>query len=254
MEHIKRTLVMCMIVAGILALVLVPSSVVSAQDKKLDLALCDPGTADFSAPLDIDNPYVRYDLVGREWTLVGDEDDETIGLKVRVTASTEEVAGIQTREVEEVEWEDDDGDGVIDPGENLIEVSINFFAQTDDGTVCYFGEEVTDYEDGVPLPGPGEGAWRANDPGNFPGIFFPAVPVAPGMIFQQEGAPDIAEDEAKIIEIGPVEVPFGMFEQDVTVRLREWNPLEHEKDYKVFAAGTGILKDAELELVDLTHF
>ena len=45
---------------------------------------------------------------------------------------TEVVAGIETRVVEEKEWED---------GE-VIEVSRNFFVQAPDGTVCYYGEDV----------------------------------------------------------------------------------------------------------------
>ena len=69
--------------------------------------------------------------------------------------------------VEELEWEDADGDGVVDADEFVIEVSLNYYAQTLDDTVCYFGEDVKIFNpDGSFTT---EGAWRADDPGNAPG-------------------------------------------------------------------------------------
>jgi hypothetical protein len=45
---------------------------------------------------------------------------------------------------------DDEEPIPLDDGENglLVEVSRDFFAQAPGGTVCYFGEDVDDYEDG----------------------------------------------------------------------------------------------------------
>ncbi|UCF20937.1 MAG: hypothetical protein JSU87_05940, partial [Gemmatimonadota bacterium] len=143
---------------------------------------------------------------------------------------TELVAGVTTRVVEEREWVD---------GE-LIEVSRNYFAEASDGTVCYFGEEVD----------PPAGSWRADEPGNAPGIIMPADP-RPGVRYQNEVAPGIAEDEARIVGIGQtVEVPAGTFSE--AIRVRELNPLDAEKDYKVFAAYVGIIIDGPVELVGCT--
>jgi hypothetical protein len=69
---------------------------------------------------------------------------------------------VTTRVVEEIEWEDSIPFGTIDAGEALIERSLNYFAQTQDGTVCYFGEAVDIYENGVVVSH--EGAWRADAP------------------------------------------------------------------------------------------
>jgi hypothetical protein len=55
-------------------------------------------------------------------------------------------------------WEDGNADGVIDAGEDLIEVSLNYFAQNQDGTVCYFGEAVDMYEGGEIVSHGGLGA------------------------------------------------------------------------------------------------
>ena len=69
---------------------------------------------------------------------------------------------------------------------------------TEQGTVCYFGEAVDIYENGAIVSH--EGAWRADDPGNAPGIFMPADPQE-GMTFQQENAPGVAMDEATIVKV-----------------------------------------------------
>jgi hypothetical protein len=128
--------------------------------------------------------------------------------------------------------------------EELIEVSRNFFAQTQDGTVCYFGETVDIYEDGEIVSH--EGAWRADAAGNAPGILMPAAPSS-GMSFQQEVAPGVAEDEAQIVGTGTVTVPAGTFTD--TIRVREFNPLDQDKGYKIYARGVGLIVDGPLELV-----
>jgi hypothetical protein len=147
--------------------------------------------------------------------------------------------------VEELEWEDADADGVVDAGEALIEVSRNYFAQTQDGTVCYFGEDVDIYENSVVVSH--EGRWRADAPGNAPGIFMPAAPQV-GMSYQQEVAPGVALDEATITRVGrAVTVPAGTFTE--TIMVRDFNPLDGSRSTKVYAAGVGLIRDTPLDLV-----
>lgn len=216
-----------------------------ADAKELDLALCAPEQNSFS--VDIDNEFLPLQL-GRQWALVGEDEGRTIGLQITVLDEAETFyrgsAKVTTRAVEELEWEDANGNGFVEVGEDLIEISTNYFAQTQDGTVCYFGEDVDIYEDGRVVSH--AGAWRADDPGNAPGIFMPAAPME-GMSFQLEVAPGIAEDEATIVGSGTVEVPAGTF--DDTIRLRESNPLDADKEYKEYARGVGILTDEALQLV-----
>lgn len=190
--------------------------------------------------LDPDNAF--YPLApGSYWILEGEEDETPLRLRIDVTEETEDVGGVTTRVVIETEWEYDD-----DAEEwELVEVSFNYFAGTADGTVCYFGEAVDDYEDGEIVSH--EGAWRADEPGNHAGVFMPGEP-RPGLKFQMEGAPGVAEDRGKIVAIGPTTVPAGTFL--ATIRLREYNPLDEEKDYKVFAEGVGTIVDGPLALVE----
>jgi hypothetical protein len=210
-------------------LIAVAAPMAPAQDVegRMDLAVCAPTNEGFS--LISTNPYFPMD-VGSEWVLEGG--DERV--VVTVLDETETVAGVTTRVIEEREFED---------GE-LTEVSRNFFAQAGDGTICYFGEDVDNYDDGEVVSH--ESEWRADAPESRPGIIMPADPRT-GVTFQMEVAPGAA-DEGEIVEVGSsAEVPAGVFED--TVRLVESNPLEDEEGEKVFARGIGMIVDEDLGLV-----
>jgi hypothetical protein len=240
-----RTFRFVMALAALGAL-LAPTLAVGAKPgEELDLALCAPDQNTFS--LTIDNDYFPLP-VDQEWVYQGKEQGQNIGLQITVLNKEEKLysgqSTVTTRIVEETEWEDTNGNGLIDEDENLIEISRNFFAQTQDGTVCYFGEEVDIYEDGVVVSH--EGAWRADDPGNAPGIFMPATPEV-GMRYQQEVAPRVAEDRATIVRRGSFTVPAGTFDDTITVR--DFNPLDGSRSTKVYALGVGLIADDVLELV-----
>jgi hypothetical protein len=197
--------------------------------KKLGLEICDPAAGGFSTASA--NPWFPMG-VGQQWAYEGEEDGVPVSLLITVLDETRLIDGVTTRVIEEREWED---------GE-LLEVSWNYFAGAGDGTICYFGEDVDIYEEEQILH---EGAWCAEDPPNAPGIMMPADP-RPGMTFPMESAPGIAEDQGKIVGIGPVTVPFGRFEE--TLRVQEFNPLDGDRGFKVFGAGTGLLVDGPVEL------
>jgi hypothetical protein len=202
--------------------------------KKLSVARCSPSAGGFT--IQSTNPYFPMN-VGQQSILTGESDGEDTEIQITVLNQTRVIEGVTTRVIEERERVD---------GE-LFEVSWNYFVQAGDGTICYFGEDVDIYEDGDISH---EGAWCADDPGNAAGIFMPADP-RPGTSFQIEVAPGVAEDEGKIVGIGPVEVPFDRFTE--TIRIREFNPLDGDKDYKVHAVGVGIIIDGDLELEDLNQ-
>jgi hypothetical protein len=225
-----------------------PGSAIGAPSRtQLDPARCAPDQHTFSVA--IDNPYSPMP-VGREWVYLGKEQGQTLGLRITVLDETETFhfgrVKVITRVVEEVEWEDTNANGVADPGE-LLEVSRNYFAQTDEGTVCYFGEAVDIYEDGDIVSH--EGAWRADTKDNAPGILMPAAP-EPGMSFQQEVAPGVAEDQATIVRSGTDTLYDGTVVETITVR--DFNPLDGSRGTKVYALGIGLIQDAAFELVTVT--
>jgi hypothetical protein len=135
---------------GTVATLLLTASPAAAQTE-LDLALCAPRQNTFS--LTIDNTYNPLP-VDQRWVYQGNEQGQTIGLQITVLNETEDFYSgrrtVTTRVVEELEWEDANENGLVDDGlESLIEISRNFYAQTQDGTVCYFGEDVDIYEGGA---------------------------------------------------------------------------------------------------------
>jgi hypothetical protein len=244
--RLQRALTAGATLAAILLIASMPAIGARASSTQLDLALCAPRLNTFT--LDIDNTYFPLS-VGQEWVYRGNEQGQTIGLRITVLNETESFYSgrrtVTTRVVEELEWEDANANGLVDADETLIEVSRNFYAQTQDGTVCYFGEDVDIYEGGVVVSH--EGAWRADDRGNAPGIFMPADP-QPGMTFQQEAAPGIAEDTATVVRRGrTVTVPAGAFTDTITVR--DFNPLDGSRGTKIYAPGVGLIVDGPLDLV-----
>jgi hypothetical protein len=237
------------LVAAITAALLVAAPALAGGSKRVGLAKCDPDRRGFT--IDVDNPY--YPLpVGQRLILTGIEEGENLGLRITVLDQTAtmvfESGEVATRVLEEVEWVDTDADGILDSDEDLIEISFNYIAQTRAGTVCYFGELVDIYEDGIVVSH--EGSWRADAPGTRPGILMPAEPRV-GMRFRQELAPGIAEDRARIINKEPVTVPAGTYRK--ALRTREVNPLDGDVGFKVFARGVGLIVDGPLQLIRVEH-
>jgi hypothetical protein len=242
--RLKRALTAGATLAAVLLTASMPAMGAPASSTELDLALCAPRQNTFT----LDNTYFPLE-VGQVWVYQGNEQGQTIGLRITVLSETEDFYSgrrtVTTRVVEELEWEDANANGLVDADETLIEISRNFYAQTQDGTVCYFGEDVDIYEGGVVVSH--EGAWRADDRGNAPGIFMPADP-QPGMTCQQEVAPGIAEDTATVIRRGrTVMVPAGTFDDTITVR--DFNPLDGSRGTKVYAPGVGLIVDGPLDLI-----
>src|SRR5262249_20202320 len=149
--------------------------------------------------------------LGRTLVLDGSENGAVVHLEITALDQTEVISGVTTRVVQERETHDG----------ALVEISRNFFAQAPGGSVCYFGEDVDLYQGGVIVGH--EGQWRAGG-GTRAGIVMPPNPMV-GVVYQQEDAPGIAEDRARITQMDQtVTVPAGTFTD--TLRTRECTPLE----------------------------
>lgn len=204
----------------------------AAFDNLMDIDVCDPHSARFTT--EVDNPFFPLPI-GYRIVLEGGGWFSDLLVRMTVLDETQTVAGVETRVVEEYEAEDG----------RVLEISKNYFAQTKNGTVCYFGEEVDIYDgDGNIVSN--AGAWLADGQTKAPGIFMPASPEV-GQAFQQEIAPGIAEDEAVIVERGEMtEVPAGTFTDTLTIVDR--NPLDGDQGAKVYARGVGLIIDGSAEL------
>jgi hypothetical protein len=145
----------------------------------------------------------------------------------------------------------------VTEGGKLIEQTYDWYAQDKEGNVWYFGEHVTEYENGD-VTGH-EGSWESGVHGAKPGIAMRADPKV-DQTYRQEYSKGVAEDKARIISLnGSAKVPYGTF--DHVLVTEEFTPLEPgvvERQY--YVAGVGDIVEAtvkgppeRIELVDVKH-
>jgi hypothetical protein len=214
------------------ALLLAAACGVKGYENLASTRACDPDATTFT--VEIDNPFFPLPE-GQQVVLEGEEGGQHLLVRVTALDEVETVAGVRTRVIEEYEAKDG----------RVVEVSRNFFAQAQDGTVCYFGEDVDIY-DGAGNVTSHSGSWRAGVDANRPGIFMPRS-LKVGLAFQQEIAPGIAEDQAQVIAVGDrTKVPAGTFEDTAT--LRDGSPLDGSTGDKVYARGIGLIVDGPARL------
>ena len=155
---------------------------------------------------------------------------------ISVLEETETIDGVETRVIEEREYEDG----------SLVEISRNFFAMAKETKdVFYFGEDVDEYEDGKTIGHSGQ--WRAGTDGARAGLYMPGKPTV-GMKYYMEYYPGVAMDRAEIHETNAsVETPAGTFTRSLIVT--ESSPIEPDvESYKRYAPGVGMIFDDGLEL------
>jgi len=133
----------------------------------------------------------------------------------------------------------------------ILEISLNYFAQADDGTVYYFGETVDNYEDGVIVDH--DGSWlvggpQAGDPVGTatavdPAVFMPGTPEQGDVFFPEDLFPFVHERD-EIIKTGKrVVVPAGQFLD--CVKIKETSLLSSGSEVKWYAPGVGVVQVKE---------
>ena len=83
-------------------------------------------------------------------------------------------------------------------GGRILEVALDWYAQADDGSVWYFGEDVFNYQDGVVADT--HGTWLAGKDGP-PGMIMPANP-SPGQVYRPENIPDLVFEQVTVKAAG----------------------------------------------------
>jgi hypothetical protein len=192
----------------------------------------------------IDNPYLPW-VVGSRWVYEGEVDGEPERVEVVVTDQHKTILGIEATVVRDSVY----------TGDELTEDTFDWYAQDQDGTVWYLGEDTKEYENGEVVST--AGSWEAGVDGAEPGIVMPAHPTV-GHAYRQEYYAGEAEDMAEIIEVGgTVDVPAGQYEDLVTTK--DWTPLEPELiENKQYAPGVGVVHETLVaggdELLELVEF
>ncbi len=186
---------------------------------------------DFSAV--ITNRY--FPLVpGRTLVYTKQTSDGLERVQVTTLAATIDIDDIPCRQVR---------DTVTLDGE-LVEDTIDWYSEDEDGTVWYVGEIAQNYEDGLLTDL--DGSWRAGEDGAEPGIQMLAPPT-PGTVYRQEFAPGDAEDLARVLSTNEiVTVPAGVFTN--CIRTEEWTPLSPgPTEWKYYAPGIGLVLEVDVQ-------
>ena len=215
-----------------------------AQAGNLCNAVYNPviSAADFTdsrgRPNNIDNKY--FPLVpGTTFVYQGtNKAGETERVEVRVTNQKKTILGVTATVVR---------DEVTVDGQR-VELTFDWFAQHDDGTVWYFGEDSTEFPSGAKT-----GSWEAGVNGAKPGIIMQANPQV-GQAYRQEFAAGVAEDFAEVRSLdAAVSVPKFSGE---ALNTRDGTCLEPGLENKYYASAVGLVLETgkgkeRLELIEV---
>ena len=183
--------------------------------------------ADFTAGSD--NPHFPLEP-RRQW--IYQETDETgasVRVVVTVTTETRKIAnGVMARVVRDTVTEDG----------QLIEDTLDWYAQDGVGNVWYLGEETAEFENGQLTTR--EGSFEAGVDGALPGIIMPAEPEV-GVSYRQEYYKGEAEDNGAVLALDQqADVAQGHF--DEVLLTADTITIEPEVlEYKLYAPGVGLV-------------
>jgi hypothetical protein len=183
----------------------------------------------------IDNPFFPLSSLTAK-VFEGEEPDADTGemfqtrLESAVLPDTDIVGGVEVTVLQEKDYENGD----------LVELTLDYFAQHRDGSVYYFGERVDTYEGGT-VAGH-EGQWLSGEDNNRPGIYMPGQLVL-NQTFDQEHAPGIAEDQSRVVALDQaVTTPAGSFSG--CVKTEDTSPLDNSlPESKFYCRGIGLVRE-----------
>ena len=192
----------------------------------------------FSNPTEITNPLFPISEVAQVIQL-GDEAGRPLRVEVTLLDETRTI-DIDGTPVEAVVSQ-----YVAYGGGRILEVALDFYAQADDGSVWYLGEEVDNYgEDGKIADH--EGTWLAGTDGPA-GMIMPADPEV-GDVYHPENIPDLVFETVTVQEADvTVDGPRGPVDGAI---LTEEVLMDGAVEHKTFAPGYGEFSaEAEDELI-----
>ena len=177
----------------------------------------------------VTNPFLPF-VPGTKFTYK-EKTDEGIEIgEVAVTPDFITILGVKCTVVSDI-MKNEKGD--------VLESTLDWYAQDKDGNVWYFGEDTKEYVKGKVSST--KGSWKAGVNGAQPGLVMPARPI-PGVPYRQEYLFNEAEDMGKVISTSEtVTVSSGTFNN--CIMTEEWSPLEPAViEHKYYASGIGNIK------------
>ncbi|HVK28838.1 MAG TPA: hypothetical protein VM575_10875 [Nocardioides sp.] len=184
---------------------------------------------------EVTNPWFPLEP-GTRWTYrETTEDGEELRVVVTATPLTQPIAnGVTARVVR---------DTVTLDGE-VVEDTLDWYAQDDEGTVWYLGEDTAEFEDGEVTSR--EGSFEAGVDGAEAGVIMPASPEV-GLAYRQEHYAGQAEDRGEVLAVGQTaQVPAGQY--DDLLQTADTTPLEPDVlEHKYYARGVGLVLTIDKE-------
>jgi hypothetical protein len=187
-------------------------------------------TPRFSNPKEITNPCLplaslKQDILENQSERVERTAKPDVRKTFKIGGQTVEALAVEDREY---------------AGGKLAEVTLDYFAQDDDGTVYYLGEDVDEYRNGR-VTGH-SGAWLLGRDTQKPGVLMPAHPKV-GDRFRSEDVPKITREADEVVSVSEtVTVPAGTWTNCVKIREKA---SDGATEYKFYAPGIGCVKEVE---------
>ncbi len=186
----------------------------------------------FSNPRNITNPYLPLYSTKQD-ILEGMEGGANFRVERTAKPEMKKLFKIGEQMVETLVFEDrayEDG--------KLIEVALDYFAQDDNGTVFYLGEDVDEYEDGKIIGH--DGSWLYGKDTPAPGVIFSAKPTV-GQKWRTEDVSDEIGEQNEVVSITEtVKTPSGTYENCVKVKE---DLADGTVEYKYYARGVGVVRE-----------
>ncbi len=189
-----------------------------------------PSRLKFSHPREITNSYLPLTTLKQDVLKSGDERVERttkpeVHKAFQIGGQTIDALAVEDREY---------------ASGKLAEVTLDYFAQADDGTVYYLGEDVDEYKNDKIVGH--SGAWLLGKDTQKPGTLMPAHPKV-GDQFRSEDVPKITWEADEVVSVSEtVTVPAGIYTNCVKIREKT---SDGDIEYKYYAPGVGCVKEIE---------
>jgi hypothetical protein len=206
----------------------------------IGLVASDKATPKFSNPTSITNQYLPLSSLKMD-ILEGTEDGKPLRVERSAKQGNKEFT-INGQKVEAFIMEDRE----FVSGE-IEEVTLDYFAQADDGTVYYLGEDVDNYKKGKVVAH--EGAWLYGANSKHLGVIVPGKP-AIGQKFMAEYAPGVTKEDDTIQSLSETAtVPSGTYKN--CLKIKEVFD-DGKIEYKLYAPGVGVVREYNGKDMDVT--
>jgi hypothetical protein len=186
----------------------------------------------FSHPREITNPYLPLASLKQD-ILEGKEGSKELRIERTMKPEIRKTFKVGKQTVEVLVMEDRE----FESGK-CAEITLDYFAQADDGAVYYLGEDVDEYKDGKVVGH--SGAWLYGVQTRIPSLLMPGNPKV-GDKFRSEDVPKITTEDNEVMSLSEtVTVPAGTYQNCLKIKeTLSGGAIE----YKYYAKGVGCVRE-----------